>query len=320
MSFVGKAVKKVFKKVAKVTKKVVKSKWFKIAVIVGLSLFTAGVAAGGFAAFSGVTTVGGFFSAVGTTMGTGWTALTAGLTGAAVPGATAGSSVTAGGLIPAAEAAAIESAVGAVGTGMGGSALGSSAVTGLTAVQSLPGVSASLAAAGAAPTLPGTALAASGGWLSKVFGTLLKPTIGGSMMRSGLVMGINGYFRAKDREREEYYRENATVWGGKAFGGGSDPTIDWLKPKKVWASRDEKRSVAQQQAVADQSQGLLASPDTLAPAPVGPAPVEAAPVAPEVPQVAQQVPTSQPPPADNQQQRDPAAPPGRIKPELLGVV
>ncbi len=70
MSFVKKAVKKVFKGV----KKVVKSKAFKIAAIAGLTLFTAGVAAGGFGAFAGLGsnfTLGGFFTAVGQTIAAG---------------------------------------------------------------------------------------------------------------------------------------------------------------------------------------------------------------------------------------------------------
>mgnify|MGYP001814162153 CR=1 FL=1 len=58
MSFVKKAVKKVFKFV----KKVVKSKIFKWVAIAALTFFTAGVAAGGFAAFTGVSSVGSFFT------------------------------------------------------------------------------------------------------------------------------------------------------------------------------------------------------------------------------------------------------------------
>lgn len=75
MSFIKKAVKKVFK----VVKKVVKSKWFKWVAIAALTFFTAGVAAGGFAAFAGVNSIGSFFVAVGQTMATGAASMASGL-------------------------------------------------------------------------------------------------------------------------------------------------------------------------------------------------------------------------------------------------
>jgi hypothetical protein len=123
MSFIKKAVKKVFsvakkvvKKVVKTVKRAVKSKWFKYALMAAAIVFTAGVAAGGFAAFSGVSTVGGFFGAVGQTMATGWTAITGafGATaatssssfGAGTLAGTPYAAATAGGLSPAAVHAA----------------------------------------------------------------------------------------------------------------------------------------------------------------------------------------------------------------------
>jgi hypothetical protein len=75
MSFVKKAVKKVFKAI----KKVVKSDLFKWVAIAALTFFTAGVAAGGFAAFTGVSTLPQFFVAVGQTMATGAASITASL-------------------------------------------------------------------------------------------------------------------------------------------------------------------------------------------------------------------------------------------------
>lgn len=83
MSSIKKAVKKVFRPVKKVLKKVAKP-----ALIIGASLFTAGIISGGFAAFSsvsGATTLGGkinaFMGAVGETIGKGASALTGGLIG-----------------------------------------------------------------------------------------------------------------------------------------------------------------------------------------------------------------------------------------------
>ena len=104
MSFIGKAVKKVFsiskkiwKGAAKIVKKAWDNKWVRAAVIVGLSVFTVGLAAGGFAAFSAASAaagggIGGFFSAVGTTMATGFSTIGAAFgvgAGAAPAGATA---------------------------------------------------------------------------------------------------------------------------------------------------------------------------------------------------------------------------------------
>lgn len=71
MSFIKRAGKKVFK----FFKRAVKSTVFKWVAIAALTLFTAGVAAGGFASFAGVASAGGgvgaFFTAVGQTMATG---------------------------------------------------------------------------------------------------------------------------------------------------------------------------------------------------------------------------------------------------------
>lgn len=83
MSFVKKALKKVWN----VTKKIVKSKVFKYVAIAAAVFFTAGVAAGGFAAFgaaAGNAGIGGFFTAVGQTMATGAAAMAGavGMTGA----------------------------------------------------------------------------------------------------------------------------------------------------------------------------------------------------------------------------------------------
>lgn len=239
MSFVKKAVKKVFK----VVKKVVKSKAFKIAAIVGLSLFTAGIAAGGFAGFSaamsaasaaGASGLGSFFSAVGTTTALGWS-----------------------------------STIGALATGTSATMQAAAPVTGGGAVQELPGVSDALMAAGGAPSMPGSAIMTPGtqqqsqNWIAKAFGPLLSPGIGGDMLRGGLMAGIGGYFRGKERERQEFYYENRTVYGNKAFGSDGE-TMNILQPKKVYTSREEENA-------------MLAGP-TPKTDPVGPAPVEPAPV------------------------------------------
>lgn len=67
MSFVKTAAKKVFS----FFKKVVKSDVFKWVAVAAIAFFAAGVSAGGFSSFTGVSGVGQFFTAVGQTMATG---------------------------------------------------------------------------------------------------------------------------------------------------------------------------------------------------------------------------------------------------------
>lgn len=329
MSFVAKAVKKVFKKVAKVTKKVVKSKWFKIAVIVGLSIFTAGVASGlGFSAFAGVSSVGSFFGAVGTTMSAGWTSIVGGLTAmSGTTGAAATTATTAN--------AGVSSGMGILsGTGSAAAA-GAATMPGSVLGAALPMAGTGAAAAGTSAGMAGLVTDAaidvgSKNFMSTAFGALTSPNVGGTMLRTGIASGINGYFRGKEREREEFYRENKTVWGGPAFGGSSDAMKfgdfsidDTSSTKERYESEEAQKSVARRQA---ESPGLLSGPEQ-APAQSGGQGMMAPPqgdqfgggllaqeaVAPP------QAPTSQPPPAAPQ--TNAAVPPvaGNIRPEQLGV-
>ena len=329
MSFVAKGVKKVFKKVAKVAKKVVKSKWFKIAVIVGLSIFTAGVASGlGFGAFAGVSSVGGFFGAVGTTMSAGWTSIVGGLS--AMSGTTATAATTA------------TTANAGVSSGMGilsgtGNALAAAAAP-------MPGsvIGAALPMAGTGTAVAGTTLPMAGlvkdaaidtgskNWLSTAFGALTSDSIGGTMLRTGIASGINGYFRGKEREREEYYRENKTIWGGPAFGGSAEgmkfgdfQIDDTASSKERYESEEAQKSVALRQA---QNPGLLGGPEQAPPQSGGQGMLEAPQgdqfgggLLAEQASAPPQAPTSQPPPAAPQ--TNAAVPPvaGNIRPEQLGV-
>lgn len=238
MSFVVKAVKKVFKKVKKFVKRVVKSKWFKIAAIVALSVFTAGIAAGGFAAFSGVSSVGSFFSAVGSTMATGWSAIAGSVTGMFGGGTAAGSAgATAAGVAEAGTIGAAGTGIGveaaaASGTGVFSAASQSAALAsqaGAAGGMTAANLAAGSAAAGGTVISGGTAVAtnaaadaASQTFLQKVGGIFLDKGIGGTMARQGVMMGIQGYFDKKDAEKQEFYWRNRTIWGGPAFGGGTD--------------------------------------------------------------------------------------------------
>lgn len=234
MSFIGKAVKKVFKvskKIWKTTINVAKkawgNKWVRIAAIVGLSVFTAGLASGGFAAFSAASSaagggLGGFFSAVGTTMSTGFTALT-GLGGAAA----------------AAPTAAAPLASSAAAAGGSGSAL--LAQAGLGATQAaLP-----MSAIGAGVTNAAVGAGTSGG----ILGALFSNTVGGGFMRSAIVGGISSYAQAKQWDKERKYKDNATIYGGAAFGGSEELPDGYIRKAIVPGASTPEDSTARQFAV-----------------------------------------------------------------------
>ena len=261
MSFVGKAVKKVFKtagkvvsKVGSVAKKVWGNKWGRLAIIIGLSVFTAGLASGGFAAFGasmsaasagGASGIGAFFSAVGTTMATGYGAITASVGGlfgggaAAVPGG-------AGVFSAASQAGAL---AGTAGTTLAGSTVAagvtSSALTG--GVGSILGGSA-LAGGGAA-----AAGAAGGGLASSIISGLMSPTIGGTFARTAIIGGIGAYMQKKQYDEERGYKNNATVYGGKAFGGSAELPADYIK-KALPGKNDPNKSTAQNLAISGADQ------------------------------------------------------------------
>ena len=355
MSFVKKAVKKVFKVAKKVRKKVLgglkklwSNKWFRIATIVAASVFTAGIAAGGFAAFSGVTTVSGFMGAVGSTMSAGMASITGGLVGTALPtagSAAAGAAASSSILAPVGVTAGQATVQGGIGAAMAAGApsiaatqaAGILAPVGATASKiGVGGTAAAGGGAGIAPSFSAGQFAAAGGTQAAAAGTsagilgttknlvsrlaspIMAPTTMGSMLRTGLILGVQGYMRGKEMEQEQFYRENKTVWGGAAFGGSSEPLA---LPKVAAVPRDAgaPSQFAKQQAAApvpqqvqnqqfqaptidqqiqggdaSQGDGALLAQQQAAGAPV---------------------PTSQPPPTGG-----PAPYPGDIRPELLGVV
>ena len=261
MSFIKKAVKKVFKVVKKIVKKVVKSKWFKIAAIAALTFFTAGVATVGFAAFSGVTTIGGFFGAVGSTMASGFTGIVGGLKaglGLGQSGAIAGSTAP---VIPGAAAG-----IGVQGTGMGigveAAAGAGGSIMSAASQQASLGLGSSILgqAAPALVTAGSTSLSAPAAKtiMGKVIGGLFGDTATSSMLRTGLILGIQGYQQGKMAEQQKFYRDNANVWGTAAFGGDGK---GWDLPTPVFGDPSDV-SVAAAGAVTpqDPSAGLLAGP------------------------------------------------------------
>ena len=356
MSFVAKAVKKVFKAVKKVVKKVVKSKWFKIAAVIALTVFTAGVATAGFAAFAGVSSVGSFFSAVGTTMASGWTAIVGGIkavgakaaslfgagggagagTTTAATGALGGTQAAGGAIIGNAAVGAGELASAtALGNAAAGGVLSSGAQATFLATEAAGITGSSLLASGSAlvpMATSGATQASSGGFLSKLTSSILGNNLKGTMSRGGIMMGINGYLRGKEREAEEYYRHNRTIWGGQAFGGDSGPlNISTFQGR----GQQEEPTVAKQQAqammqpqeqpdaVGTAAPGLLGGGGPVVQGtPPGQPPVASAPTPSQAGLLAQAVP---PTPTPETSQAPPAAPPAqapvrqRFNPELLGV-
>lgn len=232
MSFVAKGIKKIFKTVKTVVsktmsfaKRLVKSDWFKVAVIVGLTLFTAGVAAGGFQAFNGVNTLSGFFGAVGDTMAAGFTQIT---TGIAKAGRGFANFFSGG-----AQAAEVATAPGAfvpTGTIAGGTvnmagelgAMGvpTAAQLANTGVAAIPSMAQTLTGGAAGQVLQNTV--APTGFFSKLGNLFMADTVGGSMLRTGVMLGIMNYSQAKQAEKEEGYWRNRTIWGGAAFGGTAE--------------------------------------------------------------------------------------------------
>ena len=262
MSFVGKAVKKVFKTakkvvstVGKVARKAWGNKWVRIAIIAAACVFTAGIAAGGFAAFSAAagTGIGGFFGAVGTTMATGYGAITASVAGLF------GAAPVAGVGVPGAVSSA---ATGGVGSVLGGTAA-STAVSGSAGILSAAGQ-----AAFAGGAIGGsTAAVAGGGLASSVMGAIMSPTIGGTMLRTGIMGGIVAYTKKKQYDEEREYKDSATVYGGPAFGGSSDLPESFIK-KAITGNGDPNVSTAKslsQKPIVDaapQSNAQLLDPRT----------------------------------------------------------
>ncbi len=307
MSFVKKAVKKVFKVVKKVvkktisfTKRVIKSPWFKIAAVIALSLFTAGIAAGGFAAFGSSMAaagggVGGFFTAVGSTIAQGFTAITGMV-------AKAGAGIK--GMFGAANAG---TAAGGFGAGTMG---GTSFAAGATNVSLAGMLPAAAETAGLAASVT-----SGGGFLSTLgsLGSKLVPetTLGKLMMFQGISSGIQGYYKQKELDKQEGYYRNRTIWGKAAYGDTDDPigiampTFDGPQIAAAGPEADPTTAVGAQEA------GLLPFEQQQA------AEEAAAMQQPQAPMMAQQAPQqgllgvpgemTQAPPAT--QPQDPNAPP-----------
>ena len=231
MSFIGKAVKKVFdigKKIVKAVGRAFENKWFRTAFLVGLSVFTVGLGAAGFAGFNAAmaasgasTSVGAFFSAVGTTMATGFSAITAsvsslfgGTTAATGAIAPVGSTITTG---LTTVAAPLSSAVAAGGSG---TAL-LNAGLGVTA-SALPASALGAGVTNAATAASTGFLAGAKSLASRALGTLASPTMGGTFMRSAVLGGIANYQKQKELDYDRRVAKRLNFYGGVARGGSAD--------------------------------------------------------------------------------------------------
>lgn len=222
MSFVVKAVKKVFKKIKKVAKRLWDNKWFRVAAIAALTVFTAGVGSAGFAAFKGVSTIGEFFGAVGQTMSTGWGAISNGI------GKMFGAGTEATTAAPTAAEAMTEAEV-LTEVSSTAAPLADGVSSGTMSTMSDAAIGAAQKELGANALVNVVADEGSKNLLSKVGSLLMDKGVAGTMARQGIMMGIQGYYDEKDRERQEFYYRNRTIWGGPAF-GGSKERMEFLMP------------------------------------------------------------------------------------------
>lgn len=199
MSFVKKAIKKVVKTV----KKIVKSDIFKYIVIAAAIFFTAGMVAGGFAAFSTTMSTSGFFTAVGQTIATGASAIAGGL---GFQGMSASLAAHGGAMASAAGLQTVAS----------GTMIAGMEVAAGTSVASL--------------SATGAGSAAGSGFLGAVKGVLGKKVLGdvsiGQLAANGITMGIKAKLDAKGKESDPV---NGYVAGGLMRGGGEEapPAIDY---------------------------------------------------------------------------------------------
>lgn len=226
MSFIGKAVKKVFsigKKIVKGIGKAFENKWVRSAFLVALTVFTAGLGSVGFAGFSASMAsagggLGGFFSAVGSTMAAGYSTIATGVksffTGSAAP------------------AAAPITSTGPLGTITAGN-LSKGLVTPMSN----------------APSSGGGGLFGSvkniGG---KILGSLFGTSPGSSILRGAVIGGFNYWGKKEEMRMQKHYRDNATVYGGPAFGGKAEVSPGLIRSPFVPGRAEDDISVAQQYA------------------------------------------------------------------------
>lgn len=201
MSFVGKAVKKIFnfhKKLHQKIKKAWGNKWVRGVVIAAIAVFAVGLGSGGFKNWSKWSQEsGGFWNAVGKTFAQGWGTIWSGMTGKGwkynVDGAQIGAGGgQAGGWYDAAEAN-----------------LQGDAAKGLSDVSSKI-------------VSRGTGSKGFGDRLASVFGGGDSGGNSGVFWRNAIIGGFSYWSEKQAADEARKRADNATVWGGPAFGGSED--------------------------------------------------------------------------------------------------
>lgn len=203
MSFIAKAVKKVFRKVRNFVRRAWDNKWVRAALLIGATIFTAGLAAGGWAYTAG-SGLSGFFSSVGQTFAAGWQSITSGVTKFF-----GGKGASTGVNIGQTSAEAIgDKAFGTLVDGAKGAADGLFG-------QTIQGAGSNV--------LSGTLVdQGKEGFLKKTLGWLFGDTKGAAFVRSSLSTGIQSYWQRKDVERAWERDDNRTIAGGPAWGGRAE--------------------------------------------------------------------------------------------------
>lgn len=210
MSFVKKAVKKVFKftkrlvkKTVDFTKRALQNRWVQTALLVGATLFTAGLGGAGWAGFKaawGATgnTLGGFFSTVGSTIAQGFTNVVS----------------------------SVSSLFKGAGTATSTTSTAANLATPTIEAIASQGVTSTAGGVLQAGFTQATTQATQQGFLSRLasgFGKLLTAdSAGGSALRNGIIGGINFLSKRDELEWEKEKWRMRTIAGGPAVGGSSE--------------------------------------------------------------------------------------------------
>jgi hypothetical protein len=237
MSFIGKATKKIFKfgkSIGKSVGRAFENKWVRTAFITGLAIFAVGVGSSGYSGFgnlmsaaqqSGSSTLGSFFNAVGSTLATGFGTITSAVGGMFTP---AGAAPAAGTPVGAANAAKSVFDPGLHAPG----------------IFSAASQAAALKQQGAGPgtTTPPVGGGSLGG---RFINSLFSPSVGGTFMRSAILGGFSYWSKQKEFEDQKRRADNATIYGGKAFGGPSELPAGFIR-KPLPGSSSPAQSSARQ--------------------------------------------------------------------------
>lgn len=306
MSFVKKAVKKVFKVVKRAVKKVgsfLKRAWdnpyVRMAIIIAAAYFTAGLinpsfswsqawsanmAAAGGANATMAAKVGVFFQTVGQTISAGSAYISQGVSnlfgqGSAPAAGTVGNTTTSAATVGS-DAWALEE-VAVTATKIGNAAVPTTDALIASGANKASGALAAENIAATTELMAGSATSGLGTWgqiaktgidLSKKFGKLLlSDSWQGSAARWGISLGLQSYWQNKQFEKEEWYFRGRNIYGMPAFGG--EEGEGWAG--KLLQPRINRGATAQSVDQLAQQQGPQTQAGEMAQTPTGPVPASA---------------------------------------------